>query len=297
MSKDAAWTSISESTTVSTPRTTGKCDKTIHHNLAVNQKAVLQPQFRYRRWLEDEKKAIPEDQSDSIANIESRLPALRGPGSSVINYMKELERVEDRLLDFYNGNNNRFKKHTLVMKNAKHAEYQAIASRLLGIVGGSIGRPRDVSNPVLIGVGLGKFQRIGRLSSLHSTFLSFFIELARSLNYIVVGINEYYSSKKCPDCQEFVAQVTLRQVYCTHCKRYYHRDVMAAENMCNIVQGYLVKQERPRYLQPITQDGRYPWDTTSTTGVGTSTVSTSTSASTSASAATPSQVPKRTSSI
>lgn len=151
--------------------------KKTHHNMAANQKAVLQPLFRYRRWLEGEKQAIPENQSESIANIESHLPPRRGPEASVINYIKQLEHVEVRLMDFYNGNNNRFKKHTFDMRNAIHMEYQAIANSLLGVMGGTIGRPRDDANPVLIGVGLGKFQSTGHLSSLHSTFLSYFISL------------------------------------------------------------------------------------------------------------------------
>ena len=115
----------------------------------------------------------------------------------------------------------------------------------------------------------------------------------------MVGINEYYTSKKCLDCQDFVAQVTLRQFYCPHCERYYHRDVMAAENMCKIIQGHLVEQERPRYLQPVTEDGRYPWTAISIAREVTSTVATScsttvTSASTSSA---PSQIRKRASSV
>lgn len=35
---------------------------------------------------------------------------------------------------------------------------------------------------------------------------------------------------------------------------------MAAENMANIVKGYLTLQKRPRYLQPMTADGRFPWE-------------------------------------
>jgi hypothetical protein len=100
MSKDAPRNLISETSIASTPPTTGECNKTIHHNLAVNQKAVLQPLFRYRRWLEGEKQAVPEDQSESIVHIESHLPPLRGPGSSVISYAQELQRMEDRLSDF-----------------------------------------------------------------------------------------------------------------------------------------------------------------------------------------------------
>jgi hypothetical protein len=172
--------------TTLTPPTKTEPNTSFHHNLAVNQKAVLQPVFRYRRWLEGEKQAIPEDQTESIEHIESRLPPLRGPSANIINYIRELERVEDRLHEFYNGNGNRFKKHTLDMKNAKQAEYEAIANRLLGAVGGSIGRRRDEANPVVIGVGLGKFESTGRLSSLHSTFLSYFIALV-SMPFVAFG--------------------------------------------------------------------------------------------------------------
>ena len=98
----------------------------------------------------------------------------------------------------------------------------------------------------------------------------------RSLGYIVVGINEYYTSKKCPDCQNFVGQVNIRQFYCTHCARYHHRDVMAAENMAKIVQEYLEKRTRPLYLQPVTQDGRYPWMSSSTVESGAKAQATST---------------------
>ncbi|KAI7816129.1 hypothetical protein BC939DRAFT_470271, partial [Gamsiella multidivaricata] len=166
-------------------------NKTPHHNLAVNQKAVMQPTFRYRRWLQEASKM-------------SQLPPLRGPEASVTNYVARLEQVEDQLMEFYNGNNNRFKKNTWDMERAKHIEYQAIANSLLRIVGRSIGE--RCKSPVLIGVGLGDFRSSKRLSSLHGTFLSYFIPLARSLGYVVVGIEEYYTSKKCPNCEEFVAQ-------------------------------------------------------------------------------------------
>ncbi|KAI7831144.1 hypothetical protein BC939DRAFT_221104 [Gamsiella multidivaricata] len=155
--------------------------KAHHHNLAVDQKAVMQPVFRYRRWLEDEKQLIPAGQSNSIADIESCLPPIRGPEASVTNYIEMLEQVEDRLLNFYNGNNNRLNKHTWDMKRAKHIEYQAIANSLLRIVGGSIGERCKDDNPVLIGVGLGQFGSSSRLSSLHSSFLSYFVPMVSKL--------------------------------------------------------------------------------------------------------------------
>ncbi|KAI1320520.1 hypothetical protein EDD11_000482, partial [Mortierella claussenii] len=87
---------------------------------------------------------------------------------------------------------------------------------------------------------------------------------ARSLGYLVVGINEYYTSQKCPDCHNFIARVTIRQLYCTRCCHYHHRDVMAAENMVKIVRQCLETQTRPLHLQPVTKDGRHPWLSEST---------------------------------
>jgi len=66
-------------------------------NLAVNQKVVYQPTFRFRRWLNEEKGIAPDGESDSVATIESRLPPLRGPSASVCSYVEELSKVEARL--------------------------------------------------------------------------------------------------------------------------------------------------------------------------------------------------------
>ncbi|KAF8943019.1 hypothetical protein BGZ46_006606, partial [Entomortierella lignicola] len=83
---------------------------------------------------------------------------------------------------------------------------------------------------------------------------------ARALGYIVVGVNEFYTSKKCPTCQDFVAQTeSIRRLWCSSCEKLLHRDVMAGNNMCNAILGHLKEQQRPLYLQPVTADGSYPW--------------------------------------
>ncbi|KAF9178214.1 hypothetical protein BGZ51_008021, partial [Haplosporangium sp. Z 767] len=83
---------------------------------------------------------------------------------------------------------------------------------------------------------------------------------ARSLGYLVVDMNEYYTSKKCPTCHNFVAQAeSVRRLYCCHCKKFMHRDVMAGHNICNAALGHLEHQQRLLYLQPVTTDGSYPW--------------------------------------
>lgn len=80
------------------------------------------------------------------------------------------------------------------------------------------------------------------------------------MGYIVVGVNEYYTSKRCPICHEFVGQVDIRQLYCPTCGAKMHRDVMAGHNMCNIIQGHLLHHKRPHYLQPYDKNGVYIWE-------------------------------------
>ncbi|KAF9991424.1 hypothetical protein BGZ80_009138, partial [Entomortierella chlamydospora] len=61
------------------------------------------------------------------------------------------------------------------------------------MVGGTIGEKRKPENKVIIGIGLGDFKSNIKLSSLHDTFGNFFINKARVLGYLVVGVNEFYT--------------------------------------------------------------------------------------------------------
>ncbi|KAK3831004.1 MAG: hypothetical protein J3R72DRAFT_495724 [Linnemannia gamsii] len=154
------------------------------------------------------------DKDTSFRNLASRLPPIRGQGFSVVNYVKQLQGVESALDGFYNGRDHRFKRHGWDAERAKQAEYWAIADRLLGIVGGSVG-------------------------------------------YLVVRLNEYFTSKRCPHWERFVAQ--------------------------------RINSDRSTYLQPQREDGTYPWeggvrDGPSTTTASASTASTSGTASTSSTA-------------
>ncbi|KAG9067159.1 hypothetical protein KI688_011940 [Linnemannia hyalina] len=40
---------------------------------------------------------------------------------------------------------------------------------------------------------------------------------------------------------------------------YMQRDLMAAFDMYNLVQNYFLHQQHPLYLQPVDEDGHYPW--------------------------------------
>ncbi|KAI1300412.1 hypothetical protein EDD11_006202 [Mortierella claussenii] len=79
------------------------------------------------------------------------------------------------------------------------------------------------------------------------------------VGYIVAGVDEYCTSKKCPVCEEFVGHANLRRFYCPNRKYYMRRDVKATHNMCNVIRGHLLQQQRPLHLQPKDVNGNYPW--------------------------------------
>ncbi|KAI8362192.1 hypothetical protein B0O80DRAFT_493206 [Mortierella sp. GBAus27b] len=167
-----------------------------------------------RGWMKEQKDKDTGEGSDSITAIKSSLPPIRGENPELSNYLTELGNVEDQLDCFYNGNNN-YKSNKWDLERSKEYEYQKMTDQLLGMVGGSIGRKRDGNDKVVIAIGLGKFSCHSRLTSLHGSFLAYFVQKVRSLNYIVVGVNEYYTSKKCPVCEEFVGQVKIRRLRST----------------------------------------------------------------------------------
>ncbi|KAF9319607.1 hypothetical protein BG003_008714 [Podila horticola] len=258
--------------------------------------SVARPTLKHRAWMEAQKNAVlvePTGQDDiqpftssanattraqesiqlstnnteaakaepkSISGIESALPPLRGNRASFTDHMKHRNANKDALDMFYNDKKFKFKRHKWLAQRARVEEYYRLADGLLRMVGGSIGTRKKDEDKVIIGIGLGRFTSTSRLSSLHGTFEAFFVNKARALSYLVVGVNEVYTSKKCPKCAQFVAQTkNLRRLYCGHhCKKYMHRDVMAGHNTCNILRGH-IKKERPDYLQPVDQYGNYPW--------------------------------------
>ena len=150
----------------------------VFYNLAINSKAVYQPMLKFRRWMEERKRSIPPGAEESISDIESRLPALRGKDANVEQFVTALEGVKERLDHFYNGDRS-FKKHRWDAKKAMEAEFNIITDRLLNMVGGSLGRRRSEADKVIIGVGLGKFSSNSRLSTLHESFQSHFVQRVR----------------------------------------------------------------------------------------------------------------------
>ncbi|KAG0353403.1 hypothetical protein BGZ54_002261 [Gamsiella multidivaricata] len=104
--------------------------------------------------------------------------------TSFASHVTELGIVKGQLDGFYNGNNH-FKKHKR-----------------------DAGRARDAD-------------RFGQVFNQDETFLAtwiFPVILCSIGGYIMVGVNEYSTSKKCPTYEKFVGQVEIRRLYCSTCK-------------------------------------------------------------------------------
>ena len=103
---------------------------------------------------------------------------------------------------------------------------------------------------VLFSIGdcvMGKPGRIGY----YSTFSRYLIEQVRAMGYKVVFNNEYYTSQMFPgtgEKTEYSGVDSIRIKYAKVSKVHIHRDVMAAENLCDIQVAILKSIERPSYL-------------------------------------------------
>ncbi|KAF8941741.1 hypothetical protein BGZ47_007241 [Haplosporangium gracile] len=178
----------------------------------------------------------------TIRTIELSLPPLRSANANFADHV-ECRNVNKAHLDnFYNGKQFRYKRYKRMSKEARAEEFHRLADSLLRMVGDSIGERKE-EDKVVIEMGVGRFTSTSRLSSLHGTFESFFIQKARTLGYLIVGVHKYYTSKRCPN----------------RCKKYMHRDIMAGHNIVNILRSHVEQQQRPLYLQPVDKDDQYPW--------------------------------------
>ncbi|KAI1299830.1 hypothetical protein EDD11_006366 [Mortierella claussenii] len=206
------------------PSDVGRKDKV--YNMAVKQKAVYQPTLKHRCWLEQRKGRLTDSQK-SIKDIESDLSDLRSAGASVRDYVRSLEDVGSPLR--YILQQCRAEEAPVGARRAKAEEYRQITDSLLTIVSGSLGVKQEDNT---------------RSSTLEWA-------LARLLGYIVVGVDEYYASKKCPIYEGFVGQANMRRFHFSKCKYFMHHNIMATHNMCNIIRRHLPKQQRllcqPRY--------------------------------------------------
>ncbi|TPX34279.1 hypothetical protein SeLEV6574_g08300 [Synchytrium endobioticum] len=132
-------------------------------------------------------------------------------------------------------------------KKASKGEWDMVINKMLEMVDCTIGRKVQDGRNVVVAFGTGEFES---KKSRHTAFLKYFVNRVSSLGLRIVGVDEYFTSKKCPRCGLFVEMMTLRSLYCRGCHMYYHRDEMAGENIVNVVMEYVKSGDRPEYLQP-----------------------------------------------
>ncbi|KAF9112166.1 hypothetical protein BGX27_003902, partial [Mortierella sp. AM989] len=54
-------------------------------------------------------------------------------------------------------------------------------------------------------------------------------------------------------------EVKTRRLHSPKCSANAYRDTVAAQNM-NVIRSHLKEHRRPLYLQPLVEDGAYPWE-------------------------------------
>ena len=71
-------------------------------------------------------------------------------------------------------------------------------------------------------------------NSIHEKIASEIALKFKAMGLFVFLVDEYNTSQMCPCCEQFTRQIKFRVKYCENCNRFYHRDVMAGENMAII---------------------------------------------------------------
>jgi len=147
-------------------------------NLKIKQKALMQPQFKYR-------KAIEERKSDDIRDMEASIPPKKGVlDAKVKEYIQSVGKLKG--LDDYYNSTFRHRRDTWDMKKARDAEdWTAIKAILDMVKNDSNGNPIP-PNKVLWVIGLGKFNTKSRLMSLHGTFGSKLISAVSQISNIII---------------------------------------------------------------------------------------------------------------
>ena len=219
-------------------------------SLAIKKNALNEPTRLYHEYINERK-------TDEIRLLEAT-PSSPMDGESITQYWTRFASRYHQLSTFYNSR--AMLKRRWDHEKARKGEFDRATHALLRMVGGSIRERCPPNKAVLIGLGAGDFD--SAKSSLHTVFEEYFVRKVRSLGYLVVWMDEYFTSQKCPCCHGFTEFINMRLKFCRTCGKMYHRDLMAAENMVNILYGETHGNGRPGYLKrpPKPKKGKKPPD-------------------------------------
>ncbi|TPX38711.1 hypothetical protein SeLEV6574_g07680 [Synchytrium endobioticum] len=183
--------------------------------LAVRTKSMTEPERLFRSWLQLTK-------PERLVGIERQCTKSADDGWPV--FMKAFVIAYDELHCHYGGKS--YMKRSWNTAKAKQGEMDRALEGLVRMVGETMGNKLPDKKKVIVAIGLGEFET---MNSRHIGFTRYLIRKLKPLGYTIVGVDEYYTSQKCPCCGG---------------------DVLAAENMVNILLSFLDTGQRPEYLLP-----------------------------------------------
>ena len=195
-----------------------------------------------------------EDTTGNIFEKEKELE--RKPGESYLAYFKRWKLLYHQLSIFYNSKlvKKRQFDHKLALNREKSLGLKAVlkmANR----------KPNEISDgSVVFSFGDCKMGKVGNVG-VYAGFQTYLVKHLRQLGYSCIFDSEYFTSQKFPisgHLTEFSGMNMMRIKYCRELDIYIHRDLMAAENMCDILACKLLGLERPDYLIPVNLITRQP---------------------------------------
>ncbi|KAI3655354.1 hypothetical protein MP638_005079, partial [Amoeboaphelidium occidentale] len=208
-------------------------------NLAVNKKALGEPYYLHRNWLN---KTKMKDENKPVRDAENCGLSRNSDETITIYFNRMMERYSV-LANFYNSH--AIRKRTFEYHCAKQREMDRVFNALISMVGLKPHQKVKKKQRIYVGIGTGDFDATG---SLHTSFLEYFVRKARPLGITILGVDEYFTSQKCVRCHEFTESLSMRAKKCSKCNVVFHRDILAADNMCAALSAILEKGERPEYL-------------------------------------------------
>ena len=216
--------------------------------LSIKKKALNEPGRLYASWLEKKKK-----ETTNIYVTEQE-PGNRKPDESMIDYWKRFQIRYQKLSTFYNSKS--VQKKSWDRNKAQRCEFDRAVGALLKMVNGKCNQRYIGTNPPMFVLGDATFSATG---SLHTTFERYFIRKVSPLGYRIVTVNEYLTSQMCPVTETMTEFVNMR-VKTNVNGVYYHRDVMAGENMINAALSIMRTGKRPKYLTKEEEEKKGPPD-------------------------------------
>jgi hypothetical protein len=201
--------------------------------LSIKSKAINEPSRRFGSYLKKQK-------TEEIRTWEQSLEIQ--PEETLLDYLIRYIPLYMNLRSFYGSK--KFKKAKWDMKKAQRAEYDRGVNSILAMVDQD-DRQRGDDKNIVFALGNAEFDS---KKTAHKSFEQYFVTKVRSLGYKVLYVNEYLTSQMAPCCGRKTESFGLRVKYCRHCHKFYHRDILAAQNMVSIARSILIGGTRPPYL-------------------------------------------------